>query len=338
MTIELQPLASNLPGHGQLRLEPWTDGADALEVCIQRNQGAPFLSAEGEWSTTQQWLQVSGARCEDSTLLLDIGPEWVDPLLASEFKVFRVFLRSHGGRAIPHPLKIAPEVLSSSAAGSTPSAVHGGQLQANTPPPAPEPEPAPAPPPPPPEPAVIEVPAEVQEPAEYAQDPIAAEPQEQPKRRSWLIWAIAAAIAILAVAAAGFFLLRPAGMKMQDPPAAPTPTAACSVGNMGKSEELALVQACIRDIKDSPALLEIIQQAKTNGHCTIAQRLYANRARAGDNLIAMAYAREYDPQFHKTNACFQQPEAATAAYWYQIVLDRDSANAEAKARLGALQQ
>lgn len=107
---------------------------------------------------------------------------------------------------------------------------------------------------------------------------------------------------------------------------------------MGKLEELALVQACIRDVTDSAALLEIIQQAKANGHCTIAQRLYANRARAGDNLIAMAYAREYDPQFHQANACFQQAEAATAAYWYQIVLDRDSTNAEAKARLEALPQ
>ena len=79
-------------------------------------------------------------------------------------------------------------------------------------------------------------------------------------------------------------------------------------------------------------MLGIIQAAREAGKCSIAQRLYANRAQAGDVPIALAYAQEYDPAGYKENACFKA-DAATAAYWYQAVLDKDKDNAQALARL-----
>ena len=51
-----------------------------------------------------------------------------------------------------------------------------------------------------------------------------------------------------------------------------------------------------------------------------------------DVPIALAYAQEYDPAGYKENACFKA-DAATAAYWYQAVLDKDKDNAQALARL-----
>ncbi|WP_426236804.1 hypothetical protein [Pseudomonas sp. TWP3-2] len=100
----------------------------------------------------------------------------------------------------------------------------------------------------------------------------------------------------------------------------------------------AFVQTCIKAAPDSAKLLEIINQAKAGKHCGVAQRLYANRAQAGDALIANAYAREYDPKYLKASECFPTADNATAAYWYETILTQDPNNAEAKQRFEELQK
>ena len=52
-------------------------------------------------------------------------------------------------------------------------------------------------------------------------------------------------------------------------------------------------------------MLGIIQAAREAGKCSIAQRLYANRAQAGDVPIALAYAQEYDPAGYKGKRLLQ---------------------------------
>lgn len=167
-----------------------------------------------------------------------------------------------------------------------------------------------------------------------------AEPQAptmpKPKRMGAIIGGALALLVAAGVAA--WFLMKkdetpqpPA--KPAAPAAAPVPAAAaCSKENLASAAEMAFVQDCVRDVKDSAAMLGIIQAAREAGKCSIAQRLYANRAQAGDVPIALAYAQEYDPAGYKENACFKA-DAATAAYWYQAVLDKDKDNAQALARL-----
>jgi hypothetical protein len=113
---------------------------------------------------------------------------------------------------------------------------------------------------------------------------------------------------------------------------------ACTLESMNSLPELTFVQTCIKASPDSAKLLEIINQAKAGKHCGVAQRLYANRAQAGDALIANAYAREYDPKYLKASECFPVADNATAAYWYETILTQDPNNAEAKQRFEELQK
>ena len=78
--------------------------------------------------------------------------------------------------------------------------------------------------------------------------------------------------------------------------------------------------------------------AKANKQCGVAQRLYANRAQAGNIEVAQAYAREYDPKYLQPGACFAAPDNATAVYWYETILAQDPNNAEAKQRFEELQK
>ncbi len=105
---------------------------------------------------------------------------------------------------------------------------------------------------------------------------------------------------------------------------------------MAAQGELEFVQACMKQNPDTGTVLATIAAAIESGHCGVAQRLYANRGRAGDMRIALAYAREYDPQDHHPNACFKEPDAATAAYWYDAVLSIDPENAQARQRFEEL--
>lgn len=339
MSIELQPVAGNTPGHAELRVEPWNGGADGVEICIQRNDGTPYLCADGQWSSNPQWLQVTGAWLEGSGLRLNVGPAFVDPLLASPSRVFRGTLREQGGKPAPHALTLSTDLLSSAAAGFTPSAGDTGNL-VGTQKAVAEPvvEPVMAAPVAP----VIE-PELAPEPQPVVTDEIKAErpamPPVAPRSSPWL--KIGAGVLVLL--AAGYFAWTQFGATKEEPvpekvveakPAA----AACSLESLASANELSFVQDCIRDVKDSAALLAIIQAARDKSQCGIAQRLYANRAQAGDNVIALAYAKEYDPKFHQPNACFAKPDAATAAYWYEAVLDRDATNETAKTRLAELQK
>lgn len=106
----------------------------------------------------------------------------------------------------------------------------------------------------------------------------------------------------------------------------------CALASMGTVDELQFVQSCLQETQDSNTLLAVIQHAKANNHCGIAQRLYANRAQSGDNQIALAYAQEYDPQFYKDNTCFKAADTETALYWYETVLISDPNNAQAMQR------
>lgn len=336
--VDLLALEPNVPGRACLTVKKWQGGEEQLEFSIQRNQDGFYLQDQKAWSNNPFWFKVSrfALAASGETLEAQVGPEVVDPLLeGGANSQFQIELREQNlGHADKGVVRPGVGLLPSTAGGQTRSTYGGADLSA---PVVPEPEPE--------IPELPELILPVAEP-EPEPTPASAEPVYTPppapvkKSKKGLI---ALLIVVLLLLAAGlgywFYQRTPAPAPTV---AAPAPTAtnaeACTLDSMNSVPELTFVQTCIKAAPDSAKLLEIINQAKASKHCGVAQRLYANRAQAGDPLIANAYAREYDPKYLKASECFPAADNATAAYWYETILTQDPNNAEAKQRFEELQK
>ena len=345
--VELVTLQPHIAGQGCLIVKNWTGGHERLEFSIQRNQDGYFLQGDQHWSNSQYWFKVAhfSVAANGDELETVVGPQLVDPLLdVGGMATFRIVLREQGGEGHTQVgmLSPAPNLQSSVAASDEKQVAHEdtGQLKTPVSPPAvvaPEPEPEPEPEP---------VPEPVVEPVAPEPVPVPPPAPAAAKKKGWLIALIIALLVLAAIAVGAWFWLNktpavdaPAGDTTQMPEPKPEPPAdnqACTLDSMTTLPELAFVQACIKKAPGSAELLEIIKVAKANNHCGVAQRLYANRAQAGDLQIAAAYAHEYDPKFHQASTCFAEPDKATAAYWYETILSQEPENAEAKARFEEL--
>lgn len=335
--VDLLPLEPNLPGQARLSIKKWQGGNTDLKFSIQRNQDQFFLHGGQQWSSTEFWFEVPSLtlNADGSGLETPVGADLVDPVLeGSGSSKFQIVLHDTVAglkdRGVVQP---GAGLLPSTAGGETRSSY--GSAALSTPPPVPEPEP------------VVEIP-ELPELTLPAPEPlleptVVAAPAPAGKNK-WLLPLVLLLILLGAAAAAWWWFNRkaetpatPAPAAVTAPVAAASPSAgACTVESMASDTELGFVQTCLKQAPDSAALLQIIQQAKASKHCGIAQRLYANRSQAGDVLIATAYAHEYDPKFHQANDCFAEPDAATAAYWYETILGVQPDNAEAKQRFQEL--
>ncbi|OMG83650.1 hypothetical protein BIZ92_29900 [Achromobacter xylosoxidans] len=292
-----------------------------VELSIRRNASPAYLDARGKWAGEQQWLRFGNGLAREGRLVIEVGPAIVDAVLEAKRNAsFLVEVREPGGTATRYPVRQIPHgVTPSSAAGEAPA-------QASIVDVAPKPS-APLP-------VAAPIPAPVEARADTGQ---AASPP--PARPMGAILCGVLALLVAAGAAAWFILMQGEAAEPQAKPitqaVAPAPESAavaCSKESMTSAAEMTFVQDCVRDVKDSAAMLAIIQAAREAGKCSIAQRLYANQAQGGDVRIALAYAQEYDPATYKENACFKA-DGATAAYWYQAVLEKDKDNAQAQARL-----
>ncbi|MGE8637457.1 MAG: hypothetical protein ACN6PR_02375 [Achromobacter sp.] len=323
MWVDLRTLGANTPGQASLVLKQWTGAGDDVDIAIQRNQDMGYLQTSGLWSSTPHWFPVASLEQQGDDWAAVVGKDIVDPLLQTVNAVYRPLLRLRGGNETQQGavLKVARELMPSAAAGKTASATTTGEL-------------------PPPAAAEPVAPVELPEPApEAAAEPAAPTPQPPaPPRKRSAAPAIGIAVALLAAIGAGlwFWKFNTPAPEAVAPTAAPADATVCGAGNMGNKTELEFVQACVKENLASPAMLEVIQTAKKDGHCGIAQRLYANKAQAGDVQIALAYAKEYDPKYLEPSKCFATPDKATAAYWYETVLGVDANNAEAKERFEEL--
>lgn len=321
--VSFSPLPNRRAGYAELHVEGWTGGASDVELSIRRNSSPAHLDAQGKWGGEQQWLRFGNGQVRDDRLVIEVGPAIVDAVLEAKRNAsFLVEARKPDGAVARYPVRPIPnDVTPSTAAGEAPAQAAVVDIASRKPEPPPVVEPTPAP-------VVIEP----------IEPPAPAKPQS--KRTGAIIGGVLALL-VAAGVAAWFFLKKgdaPEPPKPETPAATPAPApvaAACSKESLGTAAEMAFVQDCVRDVKDPAAMLAIIQAAREAGKCAIAQRLYANRAQAGDVRIALAYAQEYDPATYKENACFKA-DAATAAYWYEAVLEKDKDNAQAQARLKEL--
>ena len=338
ITIKLSPLASPVPGCGFLQVRGWEHDAGNLEFAIQRNQDDYYLQHSQQWGNAPCWFaQHFVEDTEGDSISHQVGPDIVDPLLQnSATGVFNFRLRSPDGSSEDdNPMKLM-EGLALSGAGSAtgPGAAQTTiSLAAVQSIPQPVIEPVAAEPvdaPSLPDPVIEQVPPTTAEPA---------------KSRKGLLLIIG--LAVLAIIAAGlwFWLKQPTASEpvpaaaVPAAVAAPTPAVAaapCSVEALSTETELNFVQGCIKQAPDSATLLNVIGLAKANKQCGVAQRLYANRAQAGNVEVAQAYAREYDPKYLQPSACFTTADNATAVYWYETILGYQADNAEAAQRLKEL--
>lgn len=333
--VDVLPLDDNTPGMGWLRLSGWTGASEGLEYSVQSSQSREFLQPGKQWTTVAHWFALTGLTPVEGTdaLQVQVGPDLIDPLLAASGNAnFRITL-NHAGQTEATMVRLDKHLLASIA--ST-----GAKKPEPTPPPAPAPAPAPAPIP------VPEPEHSVTAPEPLIETPITADPVSEPvsastasaKKSRWMPGLLLLLIVLLAVAAGlWWFKQQPEPVASLPPAPEPdttttTPAPACSLESMQSLQELAFVQSCIQKAPGSAALLEVINVAKANNNCNVAQRLYANRAQSGDILIATAYAHEYDPKFHQPSECFKAPDNATAAYWYETILGFDATNADAKQR------
>src|SRR3990167_3048490 len=334
--VDLLALEPNVPGQACLTVKKWQGGEEQLEFSIQRNQDGFYLQDQKAWSSNPFWFKVSrfSVAASGEALEAQVGPEVVDPLLEggtnSQLMIeLREQSQGHTDKGVVRP---GVGLLPSTAGGQTRSTYGGADLSA---PAAPEPE-------------IPELPELVLNTAEpeielesVPNEPAYTPPPPPVKKSKKGLIGLALVVLLLVAAAAGFWFYK----RTQVPPpaiAAAVPAGAdaqaCTLASMNSLPELAFVQTCIKAAPDSAKLLEIINEAKAGKHCGVAQRLSANRAQAGDALIANAYAREYDPKYLKASECFPAADNATAAYWYETILTQDPNNAEAKQRFEELQK
>jgi len=100
-------------------------------------------------------------------------------------------------------------------------------------------------------------------------------------------------------------------------------------------DDLGFIRACLNTQPSSQQVLATINNAKQANRCNLVQRLYAYKAQAGDVTVALAYAAEYDPQSF-SGGCIGAADAETAVYWYEMALEHDPQNAQARQRLQEL--
>lgn len=326
---ELKALQPVIPGYAQLLLKAWKGGMDGVMISVLRNQDSLYLDNDGGWSSAEVFLALPTLTLDEGVPTVQVGPSLVDPLLANRQAAYRIAIKDDASRDMGI-LMISEGLLSSQAGGENPLPVNTRSLN-DTPPTPPAVEPTPPP---------------VPEPAPVVSEAPAPQPVEEPKakRGKGLIIALVVLLLLIAAAAAAWWFMRsPEAPAEETPPPAAAPAAAAKVSGpcgddlMTKGNELAFVKGCLRSQPSSAQLLEVIAKAKAAKQCDVAQRLYAYKAQSGDTQMAMRYAEEYDPKTAQSGGCFS-PDAQTAIYWYEIVVNQDSQNSGAKARLAELKK
>lgn len=338
----IRPTNPPRAGTALLQIRGWEYENYELQFSIQRNQDDHYMRENHQWGSTLFWFEKSFEKSsEDNCLSCTVGPDILDPLLESPSSAMFYFcLRDTSGNEEGNPLKIFDGLMPSGASGE---GVEDAQSTARTLDPVdidtvePDPEPAE-------DLTDQEQVTEPDEPAQLASASTVPTSTVMPAKKKPGPLILLAGLLILAVLAASawwWFMHNkstPTTTTAEtDPVPLVTSAAVCSLEALESDSELAFVQSCIQSNPDSESLLKTIRLARDSGHCGVAQRLYANRAQAGDLLIAHAYAREYDTAHHQPSQCFTAPDDATAAYWYETILAYDPNDTEASQRLKELQ-
>ena len=340
--IKLQAVPGGQPGCGELVVSGWSHGAEACELCVQRNQDNYYLGENDDWGARQVWHQLGALQGDGERFLCNIDHRLVDPLVENQrMYQFRLTLRDAQSKKEEEAgLRIDSKLQPSTASGN--SRFEEKKVDHTTKP-APKDEPVPEPP----------MTASEQEPIQapvLAPEPIVATPLPAlPKKGSKMPLILIILLLVLALATAAWFLLRKPSsddvtVEPGPPPAAVEPSAApaaamavCSPETLADTkDDLSFIQTCLKSNPSSEQVLAIITAAKEARRCNVMQRLYAHKAQSGDAAVAYAYAREYDPAHYASGGCIETADGETAAYWYEIAVKHDPQNQDAQQRLKEL--
>lgn len=347
LRISLQALDPVVPGRARLYVRDLEEELSlaSYSIAILRSQDRHYLYAEQAWGASLRWLSLQGWETYEDGFAVLVDAGIVDPLLANSSEAYQLVLGGSDEQEIgKSTLKLDKAILPSTAGGNAqameltvaaepvqvaePVETNPASVEQAVSPLATEPALAPE--------AVVE-----QAPEKSRHEPASVSPAAPPSNKkaggkAWL-WIVLAVLVLGIAAAAAYFFLKDSPQDFaaapDAPPLAPSAAAdACAMEKLAGMPGLQFVQECVKESKTSEQWLAVIAQAKQAQQCDVAQRLYVHKAQAGDVQIALAYAREYDPQTHQVQPCFSQANPATAAYWYETVLLSDPANAQAKAR------
>ena len=319
-------LKEDRPGYALFNAEKWKGSAD-VEIAIQRNQDNYYFSGNGLWNPEPIWHKVNGLSLDGETLQGSIGPWLIDELVQQVGNVRYMLSVRDTSNSDAGPVRMVGNILSSSAGGDSSRNMEVREHK------NPIPEPVVA--------ELVATPEPTLEPIEETQTPAPdaeSENKEEsestdvasmpaiPEKKSKLGLIIGLAVLLLAILSATFFFLS----RKDSADESKKEVAACS-WEANSGDELMFIQACLKTNPEPKQILSIIEEAKAANKCTIAQRLYANRAKGGNVEIALAYAGEYE----KGSSCFQA-DKATAIYWYETALSNDPNNTIAKQKLEEL--
>ena len=361
---ELKPALNQTPGYGLLTLQGWETPEASFdynyEVCVQRNQDSRFLGADNQWTATQTWHQVDASESQNEFVALTLGPNIVDPLVENPQMTYLLQAR-YGTELAQGVMRIREGVLSSHALGQTGEAVSRVAKPVQAVPPA----------------AATETATPEHSPvaAQTAVADSADQPKSK-SSQTLLIVAVVLILLLIAAyfgwrwyqgqQATPVATTAPSSTSAPDavttpPAAAPTTTAPvttvaptqapvsaappapqepapCSSEALSATkDDLPFIQTCLKTNPDTAKVLAVIELAKTAKRCDVAQRIYAFKGQGGDVVIALAYAKEFDPKFFVAG-CFAAADKNTAVYWYELVLARDPNHTEAKERAEALKK
>jgi hypothetical protein len=346
--FELTADAGRGPGYALLRLNTRSnESTDSVQCMVQRNQDGYYLTQDGQWLSTQATLQIEATSDSDG-LLLCLGPGVIDPILSDTRSVYRLHMQLDG-HAISGVLRISSGLYPSGASRPMPEVIPPVSvvepINLDTPTPTPSPEP--------PRRSkalpillLLLVLAAAGVAAWWFTQKPAPEAANGPSASTTVT-------AITKSPETGVTNTAPTPPPALEPPlpndpttradSAPAPMingvlvpAACSATALEQaSDEYAYLQSCTQAKPATEQIQAIIAAGKQQNRCDLIQRLYAYTAQGGDTAIALAYAQEFDPKTF-AGGCFKQPDAKTALYWYEIVLQQDPTNKLAKDRIAEL--
>lgn len=310
------------PGYGLLRIAGLGTVGGAVDFALKCNQvTAPFLGTGGKWQATEAWHSVTAMTAEGADLLIPVGPEIVDAIVAQPSRVAYFLTVATGVEKQGATLSVH-RLLGSGAAADDQAERERLQREAE-------------------ERERQQREAErlrrEQEEAERAREaeaerlrreqdeatvlaaqrqaaePVAPVLEPEPPRRRWLLALIPALVALSMAAVAGswyaclipipgFLPARCAAPDVVEPVPPPAPVASpSSCAGLG-------VDDCIR----------LAETALVEKRLEPARQLFQQASQMGSAKAAVALARMYDPE---TWAAAASPAAAadweTAVYWYE---------------------
>ncbi len=319
MALRLELVADEVrgPGYGLLRV---SGGAPSgpVDLCLQGNQANyGYLAVDGRWQAQEFWHELPPPRIEGPLVMIELGPELMDPVATLPPIVALQARLRWEGREDRGVVKLVRPLYASSAAGTMPSgarntAVHGPVATPAAAVAIPESPAADVPPAdaPPPEEPIVPPPA-----------PVPA-PPPAPARR----WPLAAAVVVLLLAAglgaayyAGLLTLGgPGGEAASAVPVAPGSAATPQEAAPPAIASLADVKRYLETGPAADAAAATAAQLVAGGKPDLALLLHQYAARAGRTESSVAVARMYDPDtWTAQSSALPQPDAETAAYWYE---------------------